>query len=504
MLRVMSDPTVEPILVLESVSKSFGSVVALADGSIVLYPGEAHALLGENGAGKSTLVKIIAGVYQADGGKYTYEGQVRNFHGPHDSQEAGIAVIYQEPTLFDDLNVAENIFLGRQPLSIGRRINRREMKRLSRDIFTQLGVEIDPNRKAKGLSVADQQMVEIAKALSKDARVVVMDEPTAALSPEEVKRLFEVVANLRKRGVAILFISHRLEEVFEMCQRVTIMRDGAFVRTDPIENLTIDEVVRSMVGRDLSTLFPKTVIKAGEEVLRVEHLTREGIFYDINFTVNAGEIVALSGLVGSGRTEIARAIFGIDKYDVGKIFIKGTQLKGNSPLKAMHAGIGFVPEDRRQQGLVMEYGIDHNVALASLGRLSKGRLLFRSSEQSLAKDWALKLQLKYGRLSDEANTLSGGNQQKVVLAKWLAGEPSLIIVDEPTRGIDVGTKSEVHRIIDSLAQTGVAVLMISSELPEVLGMADRVLVMREGRLTKTILRADANETSVMMAATGQV
>jgi rhamnose transport system ATP-binding protein len=500
----MSDPTVEPILVLESVSKSFGSVVALADGSIVLYPGEAHALLGENGAGKSTLVKIIAGVYQADGGKYTYEGQVRNFHGPHDSQEAGIAVIYQEPTLFDDLNVAENIFLGRQPLSIGRRINRREMKRLSRDIFTQLGVEIDPNRKAKGLSVADQQMVEIAKALSKDARVVVMDEPTAALSPEEVKRLFEVVANLRKRGVAILFISHRLEEVFEMCQRVTIMRDGAFVRTDPIENLTIDEVVRSMVGRDLSTLFPKTVIKAGEEVLRVEHLTREGTFYDINFTVNAGEIVALSGLVGSGRTEIARAIFGIDKYDVGKIFIKGTQLKGNSPLKAMHAGIGFVPEDRRQQGLVMEYGIDHNVALASLGRLSKGRLLFRSSEQSLAKDWALKLQLKYGRLSDEANTLSGGNQQKVVLAKWLAGEPSLIIVDEPTRGIDVGTKSEVHRIIDSLAQTGVAVLMISSELPEVLGMADRVLVMREGRLTKTILRADANETSVMMAATGQV
>jgi rhamnose transport system ATP-binding protein len=259
-----------------------------------------------------------------------------------------------------------------------------------------------------------------------------------------------------------------------------------------------------MVGRDLSTLFPKTVIKAGEEVLRVEHLTREGTFYDINFTVNAGEIVALSGLVGSGRTEIARAIFGIDKYDVGKIFIKGTQLKGNSPLKAMHAGIGFVPEDRRQQGLVMEYGIDHNVALASLGRLSKGRLLFRSSEQSLAKDWALKLQLKYGRLSDEANTLSGGNQQKVVLAKWLAGEPSLIIVDEPTRGIDVGTKSEVHRIIDSLAQTGVAVLMISSELPEVLGMADRVLVMREGRLTKTILRADANETSVMMAATGQV
>jgi rhamnose transport system ATP-binding protein len=500
----MSEPNAEPILVLENVSKSFGAVVALANGSIKLYPGEAHALLGENGAGKSTLVKIIAGVYQLDGGTYTYEGAVTNFHGPHDSQDAGIAVIYQEPTLFDDLNVAENIFLGRQPLAFGRRIDRREMRRQSRAIFEQLGIDLDPGRKAKGLSVADQQMVEIAKALSKDARVVVMDEPTAALSPEEVKRLFTVVANLRERGVAVLFISHRLEEVFEMCQRVTIMRDGAFVRTDLISDITIEEVVRSMVGRDLSTLYPKTAIKAGEEVLRVEHLTREGTFYDISFTINAGEIVALSGLVGSGRTEIARAIFGIDRYDVGTVHIKGTLLKGNSPLRAMHAGIGFVPEDRRQQGLVMDYGIDHNVALASLGRLSRGLLLFRNSEQNLAKDWALKLQLKYGKLSDEANTLSGGNQQKVVLAKWLSGAPSLIIVDEPTRGIDVGTKSEVHRIINALAADGVAVLMISSELPEVLGMADRVLVVREGRLTATIERSDANETSIMMAATGQV
>jgi rhamnose transport system ATP-binding protein len=499
----MAETSADPILVMEGVAKYFGAVVALANGSIVLYSGEAHALLGENGAGKSTLVKVIAGVYQADRGTFTYEGQVRTFHGTHDSQEAGIAVIYQEPTLFDDLNVAENIFLGRQPLSVGRRINRREMRRQTREIFQQLGVDIDPNRKAKGLSVADQQMVEIAKALSKDARVVVMDEPTAALSPEEVKRLFEVVVNLRNRGVAILFISHRLEEVFELCQRVTIMRDGSFVRTDLVKDITIDEVVRSMVGRDLSSLFPKTDIKAGEEVLRVERLTREGTFYDVSFSVKSGEIVALSGLVGSGRTEIARAIFGIDRYDAGAVYVNGEKLKGNSPLRAMHAGIGFVPEDRRQQGLVMDYGIDHNVALASLSRLSRGFLLFRSSEATLAKDWALRLQLKYGKLSDEVNTLSGGNQQKVVLAKWLSVSPSLIIVDEPTRGIDVGTKSEVHRIIDSLAASGVAVLMISSELPEVLGMADRVLVMREGRLTATIDRADANETSVMMAATGQ-
>ncbi len=501
----MSDVhVVEPILVMKNVSKSFGAVVALADGSIELYPGEAHALLGENGAGKSTLVKIIAGVYQADGGVYTYDGKARNFRGPHDSQEAGIAVIYQEPTLFDDLNVAENIYLGRQPLTIGRTINRREMRRQARVIFEQLGVDIDPNRKAKGLSVADQQMVEIAKALSKDARVVVMDEPTAALSPEEVKRLFTVVANLRERGVAILFISHRLEEVFEICQRVTIMRDGAFVRTDLIGDLTIDQIVRSMVGRELGLLFPKTDIAEGNEVLRVERLTREGTFYDISFSVHAGEIVGLSGLVGSGRTEVARAIFGVDKYDVGAVYINGEKLKGGSPLRAMHAGIGFVPEDRRQQGLVMDYGIDHNVALASLRKLSRGLFLFRWAEDKLAADWAVRLHLKYGRLSDEANTLSGGNQQKVVLAKWLAGQPKLIIVDEPTRGIDVGTKSEVHRIIDELAQSGVAVLMISSELPEVLGMADRVLVMREGRLAATINRSDATQESVMMAATGQV
>lgn len=500
----MAEMTASPILVMEGISKNFGSVAALVNGSISLYAGEAHAFLGENGAGKSTLVKVMAGVYQPDGGTYLLDGAPRVFHGPHDSQEAGIAVIYQEPTLFDDLTVAENIFLGRQPLSSMRRINQREMKKQGQKIFEQLGVDIDPNRKAKGLSVADQQMVEIAKSLSRDARVVIMDEPTAALSPEEVARLFEVVNNLRQRGVAILFISHRLEEVFAMCQRVTIMRDGSFVRSDLIEQINIDQVVQSMVGRELSSLFPKTEIEAGDEVLRVERLTREGVFTDVSFSVRSGEIVALSGLVGSGRSEVARAVFGIDPYDAGSVFVNGTSLRSNSPIRAMKAGIGFVPEDRRQQGLIMDYGIDHNVALASMTRLRRGLLLFRSSERALAAEWAMKLQLKFSRLSDPANTLSGGNQQKVVLAKWLSCQPSLIIVDEPTRGIDVGTKAEVHRIIDSLAASGVAVLMISSELPEVLGMADRVLVMREGRLTAQIDRTNANETSIMMAATGQV
>lgn len=495
---------VTPVLVMEGISKSFGSVAALVNGSISLYAGEAHAFLGENGAGKSTLVKVMAGVYQPDSGTYLLDGEPRLFHGPRDSQEAGIAVIYQEPTLFDDLTVSENIFLGRQPLSSLRRINQREMKKQSLQIFEQLGVDIDPSRKAKGLSVADQQMVEIAKSLSRDVRVVIMDEPTAALSPEEVARLFEVVANLRQRGVAVLFISHRLEEVFAICQRVTIMRDGSFVRTDLIGDINIDQVVRSMVGRELSSLFPKSNIKSGDVVLRVDRLTREGVFTDVSFSVKRGEIVALSGLVGSGRSEIARAIFGIDHYDAGSVSMNGTLLRSGSPIRAMRAGIGLVPEDRRQHGLIMDYGIDHNVALTSMKKLRRGILLFRGSESTLAADWAVKLQLKFGRMSDPVNTLSGGNQQKAVLAKWLAGQPSLIIVDEPTRGIDVGTKAEVHRILDSLAASGVAVLMISSELPEVLGMADRVLVMREGRLTAQLDRDDANETSIMMAATGQV
>ncbi len=483
--------------------KTFGSVVALSDGTIDLYAGEAHAFLGENGAGKSTMVKIMSGVHQPDAGQFMLDGHPAHFGGPHDSQAAGIAVIYQEPTLFDDLTVAENIFLGRQPLSRGRRINRREMNRRVREIFSQLGVDIEPSRLARGLSVADQQMVEIAKSLSREARIMVMDEPTAALSRSEVERLFAVVSTLRQRGVAVLFISHRLEEVFELCQRVTIMRDGAFVTTKPIEETSVDEIVRSMVGRDLSALYPKSEYEPGREVLTVERLTREGVFTDVSFTVRAGEIVALAGLVGSGRSEIARAIFGIDRYDAGRVLLNGQPLKGGSPTRAMEAGIAFVPEDRRQQGLVMDSAIDHNVALASMKRLRRGLFLHRAAESRLARDWATKVQLKFSRLSDAVNTLSGGNQQKVVLAKWLASDPHLIIVDEPTRGIDVGTKSEVHRMIDELAGRGMGVLMISSEMPEVLGMADRILVIREGRLSAELPRAQADETAIMRAATGQ-
>jgi rhamnose transport system ATP-binding protein len=493
-----------PLLVLDRATKNFGSVRALIEGSVTLYPGEAHALLGENGAGKSTLVKILAGVHQPDGGVLSINGQPITLGGPAASRAAGVSIIYQEPTLFADLTVAENIYIGRQPLLGGRRIDRATMRRQAKEIFTQLGVRLDPARLARGLSVADQQIVEIAKALSFNANVIVMDEPTAALTSVEVERLFQVVRNLRARGAAVLFISHRLEEVYAICQRVTIMRDGRFVSTSPIEEVTIDDIIRSMVGRDLDALYPKTETEPGKVALEVKGLSREGVFTDVSFTVRAGEIVGFAGLVGAGRSEIARAIFGIDRRDAGTVILDGTELPNGSPIAAMNAGLAFVPEDRRQQGLVMDMGIDQNIALASLGRLSNKGLIRRSSERSMAVEWARTLQLKYGRMTNAVSTLSGGNQQKVVLAKWLARKPKVLIIDEPTRGIDVGTKAEVHRLLDELVSNGVAVLMISSELPEVLAMADRVLVIREGRLVAEFPRAEADEPTIMRAATGQL
>jgi rhamnose transport system ATP-binding protein len=499
-----STPAAAPLLVLNQASKNFGPVQALIDGSVTLYPGEAHALLGENGAGKSTLVKILAGVHRPDGGELLVGGDPVSFSGPAASRTAGISIIYQEPTLFPDLTVAENIFMGRQPLGAGRRIDRTAMNRAAADVFTRLGVVLDPDRLARGLSVADQQIVEIAKALSLDAKVLVMDEPTAALTNVEVERLFEVMRTLRKQGAAVLFISHRLEEVFASCQRVTIMRDGRFVRTAPVEDLTIDSIIRSMVGRELGSMFPKTHTDAGDVVLEVDNLQRTGVFHDISFTVRSGEIVALAGLVGAGRSEVARAVFGIDRFDAGTVSVAGRRLPGGSPQAAMAAGIALVPEDRRQQGLVMDMAIDQNIALASLPRLSRGGLIRSSSERALALTWAERLQLKFGRLANPVSTLSGGNQQKVVLGKWLARGPKLLIIDEPTRGIDVGTKAEVHRILDGLVAEGMAVLMISSEMPEVLGMADRVVVLHEGRITAQLSRAEADEDAIMRAASGLV
>ncbi len=400
-----------PVLALRDVTKSFGAVHAVAAGTIELYAGEAHALLGENGAGKSTMVKILAGVYQPDSGEMLIDGTPVSLHNPADARDAGIAVIYQEPTLFPDLTVAENIFMGRQPLVAGRRIDRRRMQAESAALFTRLGVKLDPGRICRGLSIADQQIVEIAKALSLDARAIVMDEPTAALSAAEVARLFEVVRTLRSGGAAVLFISHRLEEVFEICQRVTVMRDGRHVLTSELAGLTADDLVRAMVGRKMVERAAGERGVPGELVLAVEHLTREGVFTDISLQVRAGEIVALAGLVGSGRSEVARAVFGIDRYDAGRVLMRGRELHRASPTAAMAAGVGFVPEDRRQQGLVMDMSVQQNVALASLGRLRRAGLVRSAAERAFAADWAVRLNLKYGKLIDPVSRLSGGNQQ---------------------------------------------------------------------------------------------
>ncbi|GAB3615822.1 sugar ABC transporter ATP-binding protein [Okibacterium endophyticum] len=497
-------PTAENVLSLTGAAKRFGPVVALADGTIEIRAGEIHALVGENGAGKSTLVKILAGLYHPDAGVFRVGGEQVAFRSVADSKAAGISVIYQEPTLFPDLTVAENIFIGRQPRGGFGLISRGSMRRAAHNLFEQLGVPIDPDRIAEGLSIADQQIIEIAKAISLDARVLIMDEPTAALSGVEVERLFAVARNLRERGAGILFISHRFDEVFALTDRITVMRDGNYIATHNTSSVTVEEIVREMVGRDIDQLFPKEEAEIGAPVLRVQGLARAGVFTDIDFEVRSGEIVALAGLVGAGRTEVARAIFGIDPYDAGSVEIGGKALKPRDPQAAIDAGMGFVPEDRRKQGLVMDLSVARNTALTLRNRLARFGLINGGEEQRVAAEWTKRLQVKTGSQEYAVSTLSGGNQQKVVLAKWLATEPAFLIVDEPTRGIDVGTKAEVHRLLSDLAGRGIAILMISSELPEVLGMADRVIVMHEGRISAEIDRADATPENVMHAATASL
>jgi rhamnose transport system ATP-binding protein len=489
------------VLELVDVTKAFGPVVALRSGSLRASAGSIHALVGENGAGKSTLIKIVAGVHRRDGGEFRLDGKSVDFASTAESKRSGVAVIYQEPSLFPDLSVTENIFMGRHPLTTGRRIDRAAMYAETDALFRRLGVRIDPRRPALGLSIADQQIVEIAKAISLDARVLIMDEPTAALSGVEVERLFAVARSLRDEGRALVFISHRFDEVFDLCDTVTVMRDGDYIATRSIAETTVDEIVSLMVGREVSDLFPKSPAQLGDPVLTVRDLSSTGQFHDISFEVRAGEIVGLAGLVGAGRSEIARAVFGVDPYDSGSVTLCGIPVPAHDPRAAIRAGMAFVPEDRRKQGLVTEASVARNVASVIRRGLTRGGLLTTGAESRASGPWAGRLAVKTAALDMDAATMSGGNQQKVVIAKWLATDPKLLIIDEPTRGIDVGTKAEVHRLLSDLAGQGLAILMISSELPEVLGMADRVLVISEGRLVADIPRAEANPENVMRAAT---
>lgn len=495
--------TQKSVLEMRDAAKAFGGVQALKAAELTLYPGEIHALLGENGAGKSTLLKALAGVHKIDSGSITLNGKSFEQGSTRAARDQGIAVIYQEPSLFPDLTLAENVFVGRQ-LQKGAVVDWKSMESEAKALFTQLGVDLDVKRRARGLSIADQQIVEIAKALSINAQVIIMDEPTAALSSKEVDRLFSVARSLQAKNCAVVFVSHRLDEVFALCQRMTVMRDGATVGTDLISKVNEAQIIKMMVGREVSELFPKLPAKLGEVVLKVENLGQQGQFTGINFEVRRGEILGLAGLVGSGRSEIVRAIFGVDKYDTGTVTLNGTVLPRGNAAKAMDAGIALVPEDRRQQGLLMPYSIATNTAITVLKKLAKAFVIKKKSEEEVAVNWGKTLQLKYASVDDAVERLSGGNQQKVVLGKWLATEPQLLIVDEPTRGIDVGTKSEVHRLLSQKAQEGLAVIMVSSELPEVLGMADRIVVMREGRQVAILDRKDATPEKVIALATGAV
>ena len=487
---------------LEGISKQFGATRALDDVSLELLAAEAHALVGENGAGKSTLVKVLAGVHQPDAGRVELDGVPVQIKGPAHARELGIAVIHQEPRLFPDLSVAENVFLGHQPTTRFATIDWKTMQRETARLFRELEVDIAPDSPVRGLSMADQQLVEIAKALSLDARVLIMDEPTASLSLHEVERLFSIVRPLRERGLAVLFVSHRLEEVFQLCERATVLRDAKHVITANTAQLTTADLIRHMVGRDV-TLFPPAETAPGEVLLDVQGLTRSGVFRDVSFTLRAGEIVGFAGLVGAGRTEVARVLFGIDSAGAGKIRLHGRHVSFSSPSEALRSGLAYVPEDRHQQGLVLDFPVAANVSLPILSRLFPQWFVDRSRERQLAERYAGQLDVRMTDVEQLVSALSGGNQQKVVIAKWLATLPRVLILDEPTRGIDIGAKVEVHRIIRQLAASGMGIMLISSDLPEVLAMSDRILVMHEGSVAAEFSRAEATEERVMYAATGQ-
>jgi rhamnose transport system ATP-binding protein len=489
-----------PVIRMEHIHKSFGGVHALNDVRVEVYAGEVHALLGENGAGKSTLIKTMTGVHQPDSGEIYLRGQSVRFGGPRQAQQQGIGAIYQEPSLFPDLDIAENIMAGRQPTRAGR-VDWRAMYGEARKLLQQLGVGLDPRTRARNLSVAQQQTVEIARALSLDAQLLIMDEPTSSLTLTEVEELFRIIRQLRQAGTAIIFISHRLEELFAVADRVTVLRDGQYIGTRDMSEVKTGDLIQMMVGRQVDELFPKLEASIGDALLEVTNLTASGKFEKVSFALRAGEILGLAGLIGAGRTDLARALFGIQPVRSGSIKVDGRIVTIRSPQQAMDLGLGFIPEDRQHHGLVLPMSIAANITLPILPRFTAAGWLRQREAKKVAATAAQRLDVRSAGIDQKVKELSGGNQQKVVLAKWLETNPRILIMDEPTRGIDVGTKAAVHQLMSDLANQGVAILMISSELPEILGMSDRILVMREGRITSQFTRAEATQEKIMAFAT---
>ena len=493
----------EFVLEMRDIMKQFPGVLAVDHGQLQLKPGEVHCLLGENGAGKSTLMKILAGAEKPDSGAILLDGEEVHIHSPHHAQQLGISMIYQEFNLSPFLSVAENIFLGREPRwGLTPFIDWPRMNREARAILERIRVKLDVRTPVNECSVAQQQMIEIAKAISFESKIIVMDEPSATLTDHELDALFTLIRELRAQGMAMIYISHRLEEVFQIGDRVTVMRDGKFVGTHPVAELTRESIIKMMVGRDLTEEFPKEYFERGEEVLRVEGLARRGKFEGISFRLHKGEIIGLTGLVGAGRTEVARAIFGADRLESGTITLHGKPITVKSPQDAIRQGIGLLTEDRKGQGLVLGMTVRENATLANLGALTNWGFVNQGEERRVTRKFIDELRIKTPGIEQIVQNLSGGNQQKVVLAKWLYTESRVLIFDEPTRGIDVGAKVEIYKLMNELVRRGVAVLMISSELPEVLGMCDRILVMHEGRIAGELTQAAATQEAVMELATG--
>ncbi len=496
----------QPVLKMDNINKRFPGVRALDSVCLEVVPGEIHGLLGENGAGKSTLMKILSGVYTKDDGQIFLAGEEITVDNPHHAQVLGITIIHQELNLMPNLTVAENVYLGREP-NRARFVRWNQLYAQTRELTERLGIQLEPTTMVRNLSVAQQQMVEIARALSVKSKVIIMDEPTSALTADEVEHLFRIMRELKASGIGVIFITHRMEEVFAICDRITVLRDGANVGTVPIQEATPELIIRMMVGRPVSEYFAKDTAERGEVALEVRHLSRSTAeqggnpLFDVSFEVSAGEIVGLAGLVGSGRTDLARCVFGVDRRESGDILIGGQPVEIRNPRQAIWAGMGYVPEDRKLQALFLNMSVEENASMASLGSVAHGGFISGSARRSLVTEYVNKLSVRFADFDQRVVDLSGGNQQKVVITRWLALNPRMLIMDEPTRGIDVGAKAEVHALMSQLAKSGVALIMISSELPEVLALSDRVLVMHEGRLVGNLTREEAAPERVMTLMT---
>lgn len=488
------------ILLVEDISKSFPGVKALDKVHFDLRKGEVHAVIGENGAGKSTLVKILAGVYKRDEGRIILDGKEIEVFSLKHALDLGISIIFQEFNLVSNLSIAENIFMGREPRNKFGFINFPKLYKDTEYFLKQIGIRKEPQAIVKELRVAEQQAVEIAKSLSFSARIIVMDEPTSALTEFEKNTLFKIIRELKKKKVSIIFISHRIEEVLEIADRVTVLRDGKYIGTLDISEATTDRMVQMMVGRELRDFFPKVKARRGEVILEVKHLTKRDKYEDISFQLHSGEVLGFAGLVGAGRTEVARGIFGIEPPDNGEIYLQSRKVEIKSPLQAIRLRIGLVPEDRRQEGLILTMTVRENISITKLPWMNSYGFVKQTEERKLASDYVEGLRIRTRSYEQIVNNLSGGNQQKVILAKWLAIKSKILILDEPTRGIDVGAKTEIYSLINNLVAEGIGVILISSELPEVMNISDRIIVMREGKITGQCCKGEANQELIMQYA----